>query len=479
MTQTDKKEVINLSSKHILSKIDKASLEQATNLIKKYKLNDSSISFSNQLSGILLEKSIGGKKDLSVIDVVNALKSLSAVESDAKNVLPSKYQIAVLKITSEYSKELKIATSKILESPTTDINKAAKSPYIITVQSRIISLDRTDDEVKKIQSKYKSSSTMVQNSKYSRYQNEYQIAKDDLDRWNQDMETLKQWRRDAEAKHRADQAEARAQQQSYNNNNTSFNCTSNSYGYNTTTNCRQSNSYSGWGAMNAASASAGSSFANALNTWGYNDKVNEGNRAIASARQRMNSARSKLNSTPSQISKDTFTSYSFSTRTFDVTKNIERVVFLINNNLNTYSVFTIPHQEKKTFVFVNSLDRNDKTHRQNDYQNDDDIEIFVNKPDSFSIEQLIAMIPEEHQTKELEAPIEQVLQSIQYAFNEVTKNSNGNQELSQESSTTSQPESSNSDDYIEKIKEAKLLLEAGIISEEEFEEIKKKIIDNI
>ena len=35
------------------------------------------------------------------------------------------------------------------------------------------------------------------------------------------------------------------------------------------------------------------------------------------------------------------------------------------------------------------------------------------------------------------------------------------------------------DDYISKIKEAKALLDSGILSEEQFEEMKKKIIDNI
>jgi hypothetical protein len=35
------------------------------------------------------------------------------------------------------------------------------------------------------------------------------------------------------------------------------------------------------------------------------------------------------------------------------------------------------------------------------------------------------------------------------------------------------------DDYIAKIKEAKALLDSGILSEEQFETMKKKIIDNI
>ena len=44
------------------------------------------------------------------------------------------------------------------------------------------------------------------------------------------------------------------------------------------------------------------------------------------------------------------------------------------------------------------------------------------------------------------------------------------------SETTSDSEE---DDYISKIKEAKTLLDSGIISEEQFEKMKKKIIDNI
>ena len=44
------------------------------------------------------------------------------------------------------------------------------------------------------------------------------------------------------------------------------------------------------------------------------------------------------------------------------------------------------------------------------------------------------------------------------------------------SETTSDSEE---DDYISKIKEAKALLDSGILSEEQFEEMKKKIIDNI
>ena len=61
----------------------------------------------------------------------------------------------------------------------------------------------------------------------------------------------------------------------------------------------------------------------------------------------------------------------------------------------------------------------------------------------------------------------------------MTKKSSGQLEQSQESSTSSQPDSSNSDDYIEKIKQAKSLLDSGIISQEEFDEIKQKIISKI
>ena len=478
LTLPDKNIVIDLNSTYILSQIKKASLEQTTSLIKKYKLDDPKIKLSYQLPEILLDKSFGSKDNMTLIDVADALKSLSAVQNDVQNSLPKKYQIAVLLIANENEKEPSIKASKILNSITRDIKKVSKSPYIITVQSRVTVLDKSNEVIKKVQSQYKSSSTMVANSNYSKYQREYDNAQRDLDNWNQDMRTLRQWRSDAESQYRA-QANARRQQ----NNNSSYNCTSNSNGYGTiSTNCNNT-SNTGWGAMtNAMSGignSMGSSFANYLNSSGYNKQVNKGNMAIASAKQRVNSARSKLNNTSSQISKDTFANYSFTTRTFEVTKNIERVLFLINNSSNTYSVFTIPHQEKKTFVFANGLDKNDKKNKQNDYQNDDDIEMFITKSDSFSIDQLLEKIPKKPQIKKLAGPIEDVLQSIQYAFNEVTKKQTTQQVEEQDSSTPSEPKANESDDYIEKIKQAKSLLDSGIISQEEFDEIKQKIISNI
>ena len=50
---------------------------------------------------------------------------------------------------------------------------------------------------------------------------------------------------------------------------------------------------------------------------------------------------------------------------------------------------------------------------------------------------------------------------------------------SETTSNKSTPEDLGEDDYIAKIKEAKALLDSGIISEEQFEELTQKIIDNI
>jgi len=49
----------------------------------------------------------------------------------------------------------------------------------------------------------------------------------------------------------------------------------------------------------------------------------------------------------------------------------------------------------------------------------------------------------------------------------------------QEPSQNTQSESSEPVDYIEKLKEIKSLLDAGIINEEDFEKMKQKIIDNM
>jgi hypothetical protein len=50
---------------------------------------------------------------------------------------------------------------------------------------------------------------------------------------------------------------------------------------------------------------------------------------------------------------------------------------------------------------------------------------------------------------------------------------------SETTSDKSAPGDLGEDDYIAKIKEAKVLLDSGIISEEQFEELTQKIIDNI
>jgi hypothetical protein len=484
LTDSDKVTVINKSAEHILSEINSASAsaKDISKLIERYNLNNPKISFSGQLPGILLNKSIGDKKNLTVLDVYYALKNLSVVKGasgksevlmtttvdDDQDPLSEKYEIAVFKVTNENAKEPRLIASSLLKTPTKSIDQVVKSPYIIAIQSRIESINRTDDEVKKVQSKYKSSSSMVRNTSYSSAQSGLQRANNNYDRAIQKFNNHKAWKVNKERE---------CEDSAYNNQPETYNCSGNiSSGGSYSSTCRQGNKYSGRGTV-YSSCMAGVSMAMALGN--YNGIYNDLNNAVQRAKRDKDRANSKLASTPSQISKDNFTNYSFSTRKFEVTKNIERVIFLINRDLNTYSVFTIPHIEKKSFLFSTGLDRNDKTHRQNEYQNDDDVEIFVTKPDSFSIEQLIAQIPKEHKTNELKGTINQVLGAIQYAFNEVTKQSSGQQDQSEESSTPSQTGSNDSDDYIEKIKEAKSLLDAGIISEEEFEEIKKKIIDNI
>ena len=50
---------------------------------------------------------------------------------------------------------------------------------------------------------------------------------------------------------------------------------------------------------------------------------------------------------------------------------------------------------------------------------------------------------------------------------------------SETTSDKSAPADLGEDDYIEKIKEAKALFDSGVISEEQFEKMKQKIIDNI
>ncbi|MDC3345584.1 hypothetical protein OAV80_01870, partial [Candidatus Pseudothioglobus singularis] len=417
LTGGEKITVINKSAEYILSEINSASAKDISKLIERYNLNDPKISFSGQLSGILLNKSIGDKKNLTVLDVYYALKNLSVVKGasgksellmtttvdddqglksssggEDQDPLSKKYEIAVFKVTSENAKEPRLIASSLLKTPTKSIDQVVKSPYIIAIQSRIESLNRTDDDVKKVQSQYKSSSSMVRNSSYSSAQSAVQRAENKYQSVLRDFNELKAWKANGERN---------CKQQAESSNRGTANCSGNidSNGY-FTSSCTEGNSYS---SMTYSSCMSGVNLALALGD--YNGKYNRGTKALQNAKSTLNRANSKLASTPSQVSKDNFSSYSFSTRKFEVTKNIERVIFLINRDLNTYSVFTIPHIEKKSFLFSTGLDRNDKSHRQNEYQNDDDVEIFVTKPDSFSIEQLIAQIPKEHKTNELKGTI--------------------------------------------------------------------------
>ena len=461
LTSSDEIDVINSVSKYLLTQLDKSSLEQAIKIIKLYNLNRSEIDIQAKLPQVILQKAIDNKQPATK-DILAIINNMTAIQVNTKSLLPDKYQISVFKITSKYEKEPVISTSNLLNKPSNNIQDFAKSPYIITIQSRISSVDMGDDNLKKIQSQYKSSTSLVQNSKYTRLQSSYQRASNEYDAAMQELNQLRQWVTNVEN-------EARDFANSY-QGGSSFTCNTTYQGYSSTSNCSESgNSY--------YAATYNSYIGNSF--WGLEAKVNNLKNKINRAKNSRDSYRSQLASTPSQISKDNFKNYSFTTRTFEVTKNIERSIYLINNNSKTYSGFTFKHPEKKTFVYASGLDRNDKKYAQNRYQTDDDVEIFINKPDSFSLDKLLTLIPSNHSNDKLDAPIQQVLRETELAFEELTKKNITQNEQNQNISEPAQTESGETVDYIEKIKEAKSLLDAGIISEEEFEKIKQKIIDNI
>jgi hypothetical protein len=461
LTSSDEIDVINSVSKYLLTQLDKSSLEQAIKIIKLYNLNRSEIDIQAKLPQVILQKAIDNKQPATK-DILAIINNMTAIQVNTKSLLPDKYQISVFKITSKYEKEPVISTSNLLNKPSNNIQDFAKSPYIITIQSRISSVDMGDDNLKKIQSQYKSSTSLVQNSKYTRLQSSYQRASNEYDAAMQELNQLRQWVTNVEN-------EARDFANSY-QGGSSFTCNTTYQGYSSTSNCRErGNSY--------YAATYNSYIGNAF--WGLEAKVNNLKNKINRAKNSRDSYRSQLASTPSQISKDNFKNYSFTTRTFEVTKNIERSIYLINNNSKTYSGFTFKHPEKKTFVYASGLDRNDKKYAQNRYQTDDDVEIFINKPDSFSLDKLLTIIPSNHSNDKLEAPIQEVLRETELAFEELTKKNISQNEQNQDISEPAQTEPGETVDYIEKIKEAKSLLDAGIISEEEFEKIKQKIIDNI
>ena len=156
---------------------------------------------------------------------------MTAIQVNTKSLLPDKYQISVFKITSKYEKEPVISTSNLLNKPSNNIQDFAKSPYIITIQSRISSVDMGDDNLKKIQSQYKSSTSLVQNSKYTRLQSSYQRASNEYDAAMQELNQLRQW---------VTNVENEARDYASRNSNMSFNCTTTyTGGYTSTSSCRE------------------------------------------------------------------------------------------------------------------------------------------------------------------------------------------------------------------------------------------------
>ena len=461
LTTEDEIKVINASSNYLLAKLDSSSREQAIKIIRLYSLNRPEVNIYSKLPQTILKK-IVDKSQPKTKDILEIIQNMNAIGIREKKLLPDEYLISVFKITSEYQKEPIVKVSELLKRPSKNIQNFVTSPYIITVQSRVSSVDISDDDLKKIQSQYKSSSSLVSNSKYIRLQSSYQRASNEYDSAIQEYNQLKQW---------ATNLENEARNYANRNTGSSFTCNTTYQGYSSTSNCRERRNI--YYEMTYESY-IGNAF------WGLEAKVNNLKSKINRAKNNRDSYRSQLASTPSQISKDNYKNYSFTTRTFDVSKNIERIVYLINTKSNTFSGFNFDHTVKKNFVFANGLNLDDKSYSQNDYQTDADVEIFLSKPDSFSLDKLIDLMPLNHSSNKLEGSIEDVLTETLKSFESATRiNSNQNSDSLVFEETSQENEVAETVDYIEKIKEAKSLFDSGIISQEEFDKIKQKIIDSI
>ena len=465
LTTEDEIKVINASSDYLLAILDSSSTEQVVKIIRLYGLNRPEVNLYSKLPQTILKK-IVDQSQPKTKDILEIIQNMNAIGIREHNLLPDEYLISVFKVTSKYQKEPIVKASDLLKRPSKNIQNFINSPYIITVQSRVSSVDISEDDLKKIQSQYKASSSLVSNSKYSRLQSSYQRASNEYDSAVQEYNNLKQWATNLEN-------EAKDYANSY-QGPTSFTCNTTYQGSSSTSNCRDQGDRYYSTAIYAYDNYIGSAF------WGLEAKVNKLKSRINRAKNNRDSYRSQLASTPSQISKDNYKNYSFTTRTFDVLKNIKRDVYLINTKSNTFSGFNFDHSIKKNFVFANGLDLDDKSYSQNNYQTDADVEIFLNKPDSFSLDKLIELIPFDHSSNKLEGPIEEVLSETIKAFESVTRtNSNQNSDLSIPEENSQENEVVEQADFIEKIKEAKSLFDSGIISQEEFDKIKQKIIENI
>jgi hypothetical protein len=453
-----KSKVIASSSKTILGWLNSSSLDEAIALIDKYNLNRSVV--RNKLAGILLDnafRATDGDKQPALMDIVATLKQIKDLGVNIHNVeIPARYRAIFFQAdkTSDFDN-----IRNILQK---------EEPYLILIDKRKLDVTKSDGRLEKIHSKYVSSRSMVSNPDYYEAQRDYDSA---VNNYNNAVRNYEQQKA---AKIQA-QRDLKRQFLSY-NCETSY---SGSYASRSaSTKCATEPEMDAYDYHAYSSALSGQNIARGLGqAFGRKTRLQAAADDVSSYNYDVNLAKTELDDTPRKVEKLNHTEYAFTTRTYDVIKTFEYVIYFINRVAKEYSVANVPLVTQQSFVVAGSLHPQDINYNLTTFQTLDDIDIFTLGLNDISDDELMDKVPAEHSLSKY-SKLLTLLLDIKSSYVEPIIDTT-QQPLPADDISKPTQEKKIDIDYITDLKRIKGLLDDGIINQDDFETLKQKIIDKL
>ena len=433
----NKLEVIQSSSKTVFKWLNNSTLDDAIVLIDKYNLN-SSKTIRDKLAGVLLDKASRttyGDKQPKFMDIVATLKQIQDLGIHIEpSALPTRYKTTFVVINSTKDFDtLKDVLSK-------------DEPYLVVIDKRKLDTQKSNGTLSKIHSKYISRRENVSNPDYVSGKRRYNNTLNAYNAAAQNHRNALQAQEESRLQYQREQDMRQL------NAGSSTNCS----GYGNNINCTTSRDT----VMFVPDYSA-------FNTIGISMAQNSVNKARAA----LSNAERRLGNIPREVEKLVYSDYSFATRTYEVIKNYDYNIYVINKATSKYFLTNIPQESKQTFVVTNDLNSQDANHKPTDFQTLDDLEIFISGGEDHSIGDLMSKIPSEYSLVKY-SDIKGLINNIKASYKEPPLKAIG------DTGSTSKAKPTDSD-YIKDLQRIKALLDSGTINQDDFETLKQKIIDKL
>jgi len=441
----NKSAVIASSSKTVMKWLNTSNLDEAIALIDKYNLNRSK-TVRKKLAGILLDKASRatyGDEQPKFMDVVATLKQIQdlGIHIDPDE-LPVRYKTTFVVINS---------TDDFNDANTIKHVLSKKEPYIVAIDKRKIDVNKSKGVLNKVQSRFVSRRENVSNPDYVSAKNRYN------NKLNMYNAAVQKHRNALQAQEESRRQYQREQEMRRLNAGSRTNCS----GYGNNINCTTTRNtpfyvvdYSDTlGAIGPAMAQ----------------------RSANQARAALSNAEKRLSNIPREVEKLVYSDYSFATRTYEVIKNYDYNIYVINKVAGKYFLTNLPQESKQTFVVTNDLNSEDANYSSTDFQTLDDIEMFISNQDEHSIGDLMSKIPSEYSLVEY-SDIKGLINNIKTSYKEPLRIPTS--ETIGDIDATSKVKSSGSD-YIKDLQRIKALWDSGVINQDDFETLKQKIIDKL